>query len=598
MIIGCHDVDRRQNRTVVYIRLPCQKIHRLSGIIFGHASRVDRRHNGRVIGSGDCHDDGFVCHASVAVLSGVVDGQAVRLACGKIVKIAQRIEAERAILLQREPPGAPRRSRDKHDRRATERRAGQPRHRQRIAVGVIVICQDIDGGSCVLIGIEVVECCIWGIVYRHHIHRNGRRVCSSVSVCYRVGKCVDPVEVGIRLIGDEVVACVAGRAIVLDHNSPVCRIRDAHQLDGIPIRVDEAGQEIGGIRPGVFCHCNIAIDCNGRIIGAGDRHDDIVHSGRAMRIGRGNLDHHVAGFSHRQVLEVGAGVEAERGAGDRGRALGRCAGHRIGQRGAIIIAVHIPAKRRKVDVNRGAVFGGLCKACHQSRRVIGPSDIDKHGLALGCPVSIGCCDRHENPCGFAHGQSFEGACGVEGKRRSTDGGDASSGAIVDRVGERRTIVVTIRIHPKRRQVQRYGRPIFGRRNRRLHNGRRIIGAGDRHDDIVHGRRAMRIGRGNLDHHVAGFTHRQVLEVGAGVEAERGAGDRGRALGRCAGHRIGQRGAIIIAVHIPAKRRKVDVNRRAVFNRRGSASHQCRRIIRAMDRDGDSFRGNATIAIVD
>ncbi|SMX46142.1 hypothetical protein PEV8663_03203 [Pelagimonas varians] len=109
---------------------------------------------------------------------------------------------------------------------------------------------------------------------------------------------------------------------------------------------------------------------------------------------------------------------------------------------------------------------------------------------------------------------------------------------------------------------------------------------------------MRIHGGDLNGHIAGLVQRKVLEVRARIKAEGPPDDRCRAFGRRDADRICQAAAIIIAVHIRAKRSQININRRTVFDRSRNTRRQTRRIIRARHGNRDCRLIRVAIRISD
>ena len=75
-----------------------------------------------------------------------------------------------------------------------------------------------------------------------------------------------------------------------------------------------------------------------------------------MQIGCGNLDDDIADFALPKICEIIARVELKNAVDDRRRSFGGRYGDGVGERGAVVVAVGIVAKRVEGERDRVAAF--------------------------------------------------------------------------------------------------------------------------------------------------------------------------------------------------------------------------------------------------
>ncbi|CUH81394.1 hypothetical protein TRN7648_03446 [Tropicibacter naphthalenivorans] len=238
-----------------------------------------------------------------------------------------------------------------------------------------------------------------------------------------------------------------------------------------------------------------------------------------MGVGGGDLDRNVAGLTLGQILEVRAGGEAERGAGDGRRAFARLAADRIGQARAVVVAVHIRAKRCQIDGDARAIFDSIRRGGLKRGRIVGPGHRDCDLIHSRRTVRIGSGDLDRDIAGLAIGKVLEVRAGVKAERGPRDGRHTCCGLPRHAVGQRGPVVVTVHVRAERRQIQQARRAVFIGGHRARRQGRCIVAA--RHGDIK-GR--GRLVPGAVLHHQRDRLGRavpdgEIVEIRQGIEGD-------------------------------------------------------------------------------
>ncbi len=173
--------------------------------------------------------------------------------------------------------------------------------------------------------------------------------------------------------------------------------------------------------------------------------------------------------------------------------------------------------------------------------------------------------------GFALGQVLEIGTRIKFQHVAADRGGSLGRARDDGIGQGPVVVIAVDVTASEHYAD--SRAVFVCRAADIRDGGCVIGAGHRDRDGGRaGDRAMGVGRLIGDGDVAGFALGQVLEIGARIEIQHVAADRGGSLGRARDDGIGQCAAGIgqgdvVAFQVGVLTCQHDLDRAAVLVRR-------------------------------